>query len=393
MSFLKELFDGRLRRARAAEGRGAHREAAGLYAEAGQPLEAGRALMQAAEREEGLEERLAAWLDALAILPASAPDLRREAEVKFGRAVLADARLAFAAGPRAGDRLADAAQRLEAAGAFGDAAEAFEILGRTEDLARCLELGGDVERLEQVLGASNARDASRAKLRRLVSEAELAAELGDRDSARRALREAVLVAPDDVDLTRRLRELEGRWLEGGRVELSIRRGAAISRCRLVGRLPAVLGRSEADVVVRGGSVSRRHAELFLEGGRLVVRDLGSRNGTLVAGVPIGGAMRIETPTEVGLGDDASVRVSPIPRGGAEVEVLRGLDRGERTRLGTAALPLEGVPAEVCFEADRTLLVPLDGARVQLGARSILGRIDLLRGDVLVLDGATIEVLG
>ena len=104
-------------------------------------------------------------------------------------------------------------------------------------------------------------------------------------------------------------------------------------------------------------------------------------------------MRIETPTEVGLGDDASVRVSPIPRGGAEVEVLRGLDRGERTRLGTAALPLEGVPAEVCFEADRTLLVPLDGARVQLGARSILGRIDLLRGDVLVLDGATIEVLG
>jgi hypothetical protein len=392
MSFLKELFDGRLRRARAAEGRGAHREAAGLYAEAGRPLEAGRALMQVAERAEGLEERLAAWLDALAILPASAPDVRREAEVKLGRAVLADAKLAFTAGPRASERLLDAAQRLETAGAFGDAAEAFELLGRTEDLARCLELGGDVERLEQVLGASNARDAARARLRRLVSEAELATELGDRDSARRALREAVLVAPEDADLSRRLRELEERWLGGGRVELSIRRGAVTSRCRLVGRLPAVLGRSEADVIVRGGSVSRRHAELSLEGGSLVLRDLGSRNGTLLSGVPIASPMRIDAPSEIGLGEDASVRVSPMPGGGAEVEVLRGLDRGERTRLGAAALPLEGIPASICFEADRTSLVPLDGARVQLGARSVLGRIDLLRGDVLVIDGATIEVL-
>lgn len=392
MSFLKELFDGRLRRARAAEGRGAYRDAAALYAEAGQPLEAGRALLHAAERAATLEERLAAWLDALRVLPETAPDLRKEAEVKYGRAVVADAKVAFTAGPLAAERLADAAARLERAGAYTDAAEAFEILGRTEDLARCLELGGEVERLEQVLGASNQKDAAQAKIRRLVSEAELATELGDRDSARKALREAVGLAPSDVDLLRMLRDLEARWLPGGRVELQLVRAGERSRVRLVGRLPAVLGRSDADVVVRGGSVSRRHCELVLEGEALVVKDLGSRNGTLVSGVPIGSPMRITAPTEVGLGDDASVRVTPTAEGGADVEVLRGLDRGERTMVGGRAHRLALVPADVVFEADRTLLVPHAGVRAQLGARAIQGRIDLLRGDVIEIGGVKLEVV-
>ena len=48
--------------------------------------------------------------------------------------------------------------------------------------------------------------------------------------------------------------------------------------------PTVLGRSRAcDVVLADDSVSRRHAMLVREGGRVVLTDLGSTNGTLVNG--------------------------------------------------------------------------------------------------------------
>lgn len=45
---------------------------------------------------------------------------------------------------------------------------------------------------------------------------------------------------------------------------------------------AILGRSqECDIVLSGGHVSRRHAELYFQSGRLHVKDLGSSNGTYV----------------------------------------------------------------------------------------------------------------
>ena len=46
----------------------------------------------------------------------------------------------------------------------------------------------------------------------------------------------------------------------------------------------IVGRSsEADLVLQDDSVSRKHARIYLAGGTLWLRDLGSRNGTLVNG--------------------------------------------------------------------------------------------------------------
>jgi FHA domain/Domain of unknown function (DUF1707) len=61
-----------------------------------------------------------------------------------------------------------------------------------------------------------------------------------------------------------------------------------------------LGRSrECDCVVSDPSVSRRHAELRSEGGRWLLRDLGSRNGTRV------NDLRVLEETEVHPGDRVS----------------------------------------------------------------------------------------
>jgi FHA domain/Domain of unknown function (DUF1707) len=62
----------------------------------------------------------------------------------------------------------------------------------------------------------------------------------------------------------------------------------------------VLGRSrDCDCVLAEPSVSRRHAALRRDGGRWLLRDLGSRNGTRVNGV------RLLDEAEVGPGDRVS----------------------------------------------------------------------------------------
>jgi hypothetical protein len=60
------------------------------------------------------------------------------------------------------------------------------------------------------------------------------------------------------------------------------------RTHLVTTPVTVLGRgAEADVVVDDTGVSRRHAEIHIEGGRVRVVDLGSTNGTFVDGERVG----------------------------------------------------------------------------------------------------------
>lgn len=59
----------------------------------------------------------------------------------------------------------------------------------------------------------------------------------------------------------------------------------------------VLGRgSEADVVVDDPGVSRRHAEIRLDGGAAMVRDLGSTNGTFVDGERAGSLPLVDGST-------------------------------------------------------------------------------------------------
>lgn len=65
--------------------------------------------------------------------------------------------------------------------------------------------------------------------------------------------------------------------------------------------PIVIGRSsEAGLVLADAEVSRRHARLETEGGRIYVRDLGSRNGTFLNGD------RLDAAIEVRVGDSIDI---------------------------------------------------------------------------------------
>ncbi len=71
-----------------------------------------------------------------------------------------------------------------------------------------------------------------------------------------------------------------------KIKLTVTKGKA-TRDHVTLRLPAVIGRSkETDLTVVHPMVSRRHCELVEEDGLVIIRDLGSLNGTLLAGQKI-----------------------------------------------------------------------------------------------------------
>ncbi len=380
------IFDGAYRRARRAEGRGDYRAAAALYAEADLPDEAASALLVHAARQTELDAKLAALRDALRWLEPQGGRWR-EVQTQIGMALLEQGqRRAGAPTREEREQLEEAAERLEAAERFSEAATAFELLERPDDMARCLQHAGDVERLEALLQESTAEARKKRQLRSLVNEYEMSLKVGARLEALAALEQAVDLAPEDTAIADLLRRLEARMIRGTRLRLRI----AGREVAFVGAHEVTLGR-EADVSVRGTGVSRRHAALRLDGERVLVRDLESRNGTLLRGIPIAGELMLDGATVIGLGDDVSVRVDQ-GAGGLELEVLEGLDRGLRAHVGLGRLRTEGLKGVIHFDGGHPTFDPDPGAATLLARQKVAAAIVLLASDRLEIDGVEVEVL-
>jgi len=70
---------------------------------------------------------------------------------------------------------------------------------------------------------------------------------------------------------------------GKRISLAVLSGPAQGEILRVGQPRVTIGRSDADIVLDDPEASRNHAALEIYGDRVVLRDLGSTNGTFVAG--------------------------------------------------------------------------------------------------------------
>ncbi len=407
MSLFRRVFDGTYRRARRAEGRGDYREAAELYAEADAHEEAGAAWLFFAARQQDPEERVSAYLDALRWIPEASP---KHAEVQghIGMVWLEEAQRRGVHTRSERERLEDAAGRLERAGKLAYAASAFELLSMLEDAARCLEAAGEIERLERLLGAMERKTSAERERRSAVRDYELAMLVGQRREAREALLRAVRAAEararvgsstleegsegarqesEDAEVRDLLRRLEARRTAPDRCRLRVG-GVSVEVCA---RSPFALGR-EGDIQVRGTGVSRRHCTLTCVQGAWQLEDLGSRNGTLIAGVPLGAPLGLGGVTEVGLGDDVRVRLEPAPDGSLALRVLAGLDADLLAVAGEGELTLPGVPASLRFVEGFPLLRAHEGVTLLLGAQPCVGAVELLVEDELSLDGVTLEVL-
>lgn len=120
------------------------------------------------------------------------------------------------------------------------------------------------------------------------------------------------------------------------IKLVVVEGAA-SRGEVQLQLPAVIGRSkDANLTIGHPKVSRRHCELYEEAGRLMIRDHGSLNGTLLDGnrvstsaVPAGGKLTIGPLTFIALYDSPSAKNEP------SVPVITAGEEGEEP---SATLP-------------------------------------------------------
>lgn len=423
MSLLRRLFNPAFRRARAAEADGDYRRAARLYVEADAPGEAANALLLLAVRSQRIDDRLAAYEGALRWLEPGSPRARR-IEARMGSAILEDAQQHGLPDARARARLREGARRLERARLPEAAATAWELLGELDEAARCLTQAGEVDRLEALLGERGEAEAHRDALRRHLDDYRLHLGSGARRAAEAALEEARLLAPQDEAVRDALAQLRSRRPPPWRVTVAFRgpgTGADGDRVTVIGRLPATLGRGGAEVDLRGLGISRRHAAIDRPpadpesgDGGFRLRDLGSRNGTLVAGVALGAPLLIQGPQRVALGSDVELALRPAwgerpPALGAEapargagdgaerdaapgadatvlsVTVSRGPDRGRRFWLlapGTA-LGLPGGSGRLRFPEALGGVAVFEPARpLLLGGQRVATPVELLVGDTL-----------
>jgi len=135
----------------------------------------------------------------------------------------------------------------------------------------------------------------------------------------------------------------------------------VGAIRLVDGVNSIGRHDDCVIRIRSSQVSRRHCELFEADGSLIVRDLGSSNGTFVNGD------RIEAPRVLHPGDaltigDVTLRVdsAAVPAGAekerdtAELEAIP--DAGE---VVDAAEVVEADDFDLDFDTDATSAEPTD----------------------------------
>ncbi len=394
MTFWKRLFSADYRRAVAAEAAGDYDEAARAYALAGERARVAAMHLYRAERASSAETRLAElraavrWAD---LDEADGRDMRRRI-----------ARAMHGWGKRSGlvsesDRqvVRDAAALFTEVGDHAGAAECHELVGDEIQAAESYQKAGELERLESVLAREETRRKQAGQVQESFEEYRLHLMGGERDRALAAIRLCADTAIDAerAEYRRLADELSAKLLSDGRIILR----AGTRETTYVGAFPLSLGReSTCQLVLRDAGISRRHAEIDFKNGGLFLRDLESKNGTTLQGLPLtaGSTLPLVGNGEFGIGEvcliaftvDASA-APPLLR----LQITRGLDRGRSIIAGAGTLTV-GAVGELRFVDGRPRLSARGGSLV-VNAVVAGGGAQLIRGDHFELAGEPMDVVG
>ncbi len=366
--------------ARAKEREGDLGRAVELYLEASAPDDAARVLLLRSDAEPSAERRMA-FAD-------NASRIAMDAELKK-RALAQKADIALGVA-RAGGRtpsgleLTKIGADFEACGELVRAAEVYALSGDREAEVRVLAASGDVDAVEARLDSDAAAErASRDREATLQSVRDLN-QMGRRREALETAR-AWLARHGDDALEVFVRTLDERVLRGPAAELEVEG----RRARIVFGDEVIVGRGDGDIAVTSSAVSRRHLRLWREGGVAVVEDLGTRNGTTVAGARMAAPIPIGDDIAVELGGVVACSIKRSSLGG----VLVALNQAEHL-VPLGPLDVAGLRIEWVKGGERSFVVvhAMDAETPPvLGEFSIVGRVELAIGDEIRIrrDGAIV----
>jgi hypothetical protein len=373
------LFDffggkGESRRAKAARARelaGDLARAVELFLEAALPDEAARVLLLRADAEPTPEKRIAFCASAAAT--ATSRELRKRA---LGRkALLTFDVLKAQGGAFLRSEMLATAQDLEAAGELERAAEAYALAGDAEAEVRALTAAGAIERLEERLGANEraAREGrERANVLRRIGDL-------DRTAERRAALEvarAFLATHADEEVSDLARAIRARLARGPVVDLAI--GGRASRYALGDAI--TVGRGDATITVASRAISRTHLRVARGEAGVFVEDLGTRNGTFLAGARIAGPIPVGQGLRVELGGEIRCVITPRPEGGVTIEVGGG---AYVAPLGELSVGRFAVEHERIGDESYVVLRSEPGPpRPALGTYELAPRVELAVGDAI-----------
>jgi hypothetical protein len=399
VSFLKRLFSADYRAAVAAEAAGNVELAAERYGLAGDREAAVRMHLARARRAGERAAEIAALHDARH-WAGDDPELVRIASAALGKALHERALAEGVATARDRERIREAARLLGAGGDHATAGAAWEQIGDYQAAAAAYSAAGLVEQVEAALSAEELQHRAARDQQDAFADYQLHMRLGRRDDARADLQRAIAACGDRADAgeyRRLLDRLEADRITGGRMQLRSRRGGVLVICAV----PVVaLGRDGlCDLVLRAGGVSRRHAEIEVtgEGDRFLLRDAGSRNGTTIGGMPIAGRVPLHGTGSFGLGEECTIE---FETGGSpeqlRLAVTTGVDRGARLLAGADGDRLDlapvGLPCDVVFAAGRPWVGKGAARELVLAGEPVgAGRVQVIRGDLLVVDGEELDV--
>lgn len=363
--------------AEAAEARGQLELAAELYADAHLPEEVARIFLLRGDAETEPRTRLRHFTQAAHLAPPDT-EIAKQAIRKRAKLLLVLAGdAAVSAVARA--EIVEAAQALESIGEVAEAAEAFARAGDREGEARALTAAGDVERLEFLLASQQHEDRRRRGREERIKDIELLVASGQRREALATIEELIATSARSAGgaaeswLSDRAVELRARRVKGPVVALEV----AGAPCALALGTEIVLGRTEGTIQVASSAVSREHVRIFREGDAVVIRDLGSRNGTQLRGVNLAGTLPVGEGLELKLGREVPLRVVPSTSLRGAVEITVG-GKTYTAFVGPAFFPAIGL--ELAAGLDGWVELVARGSSAFAGDVELAPRATLLHGD-------------
>jgi hypothetical protein len=392
VNFMRRLFSTDHRAAVTAEAAGDVELAAERYALAGDYTGAVRMHLARAARAPTRLGELAALRDAMR-WAGDDPVLRKQAAAALGKALWEAVRAEGIATERDRARVREAADLLVIGENHALAGVALETIHDHLAAANAYSAGGMVEKLEAALAKDEAALHAVHEETDAFAGYQTAMRVGRRDEARSELVRAAGAASAAAEYRRLLDQLDTAMLTAGKVELR-RRGKPLIVACAAPRI--ILGRDPlCDLTLRAGGVSRQHAEIEHADDTFYLRDLGSRNGTSLAGLPLAGRVPLVGTGQFGLGDECAIGFE-VAGGVLVLRIRGGLDRGVALIAGAEGQRLELAPLgpglDIIFQRGRPLLGRGSCSTVTFNDEPLGDvRVQLIRQDRLRADGDEIDI--